>query len=127
MCIRVRVIACALVVVLGLVSWDIDTVAAEPSAFCRDVAAWFATAPAQLDARSLARLGTCVMAAIEDRAGATELSAVPLEDAAPSPSPPVVLPPPASSETIQSPVRPRYGDWPLPAAWMEDWPSPKPW
>ena len=127
MCSRVRVSAFALVVVLGLVSWDIDIVAAEPSASCRDVAAGFATAPAQLDARSLARLGTCVMAEIEDRAGATEPSAGPSEGTALSPSPAVFLPPPAPSEATQSPLRPRYGDWPLPAAWVEAWPSPTPW
>ena len=127
MCTRDRVRACALVVVLGLASWDIDIVAAEPSASCRDVAAGFATAPAQLDARSLARLGTCVMTEIEARAGATEPSAGPSEGAAPSPSPAVVLTPPASSDATQSPLRPRYGDWPLPAAWVEAWPSPTPW
>ena len=127
MCIRVRVSACALVVVLGLASWDIDIVAAEPSAFCRDAAAGFATAPAQLDARSLARLGTCVMTEIEDRAGATEPSAGPVEGAAASPSPALFLPPPAPSEATQSSLTHRYGDWPLPAAWMEDWPSPTPW
>ena len=127
MCRRVHVSACALVIVLGLASWEIDIVAAEPSAFCRDVAAGFATAPAQLDARSLARLGTCVMTEIEDRAGATEPSTGPSEGTALSPSPAVVLPPPAPSDVTQSPLRPRYGDWPLPAAWMEDWPSPTPW
>lgn len=127
MCIRVRVSACALVVVLGLAPWDIDIVAAEPTTFCRDVAAGFATAPTQLDARSLARLGTCVMAEIEDRAGATEPSAGPSGGAAPSPSPAVLLPPPAPSDATQSPLRPRYGDWPLPAAWMADWPWPTPW
>ena len=127
MCIRVRVSACALVVILGLASWGIDIAAAEPSAFCRDVAAGFATAPAQLDARFLARLGTCVMTEIEDRAGAAEPSTGPSEGPAPLPSPAVVLPPPAPSDVTQSALSPRYGDWPLPAVWMEDWPSPGPW
>ena len=127
MCRRVHVSACALVIVLGLASWDIDIVAAEPSAFCRDVAAGFATAPAQLDARSLARLGTCVMTEIEDRAGVAEPSTGPSESTLPSPSPAVVLPPVAPSEATQSALGPRYGDWPLPASWMEDWPSPGPW
>ena len=127
MCIRVRVSACSLVVILGLASWGIDNVAAEPSAFCRDVAAEFATAPAQLDARSLARLGTCVMTEIEERAGATEPSTGPSEGTAPSPPPAVVLPPPAPSDATEPPLMHRYGDWPLPAAWMGNWPSPTPW
>jgi hypothetical protein len=127
MCSRVRVRAFSLVVVLGLVSWGLDMAAAEPSALCRDVAAGFATAPAQLDARSLARLGTCVMTEIEDRAGAAEPSTGPSESTPPLPSPAMVLPPVAPSEATQSALRPRYGDWPLPAAWMEDWPSPGPW
>ena len=127
MCRRVHVRACALVVVLGLASWDIDIVAAEPSSSCRDVAAGFATAPAQLDARSLARLGTCVMTEIEDRAGATEPSARPSEGTAPFAFSGGGSPPPAPSDATQSLLRPRYGDWPLPAAWMEDWPSPTPW
>ena len=127
MCSRVRVSACSLVIILGLASWGIDSVAAEPSAFCRDVATGFATAPAQLDARSLARLGTCVMTAIEERTGATEPSTGPPEGPASSPSPAVVLPPPPPSDAPQPSVTHRYGDWPLPAAWMEDWPSPGPW
>src|SRR5512137_2434308 len=115
MCSRVRVSACSLVIVLGLASWDIDIVAAEPSAFCRDVAAGVATAPAQLDARSLARLGTCVMTEIEGRAGAAEPSTGPSERTAPSPSPAVFLTPPAPSDVTQAPLIHRYGDWPLPA------------
>ena len=127
MCLRVRVSACSLVIILGVACWGIDIVAAEPSTFCRDLAAGFAAAPAQLDARSLARLGTCVMAEIADRAGATEPSARPSEGIVLSPSPAVVLPPPAPSDATQSPLIRRYGDWPLPAAWMENWPSPKSW
>ena len=79
------------------------------------------------DARSLARLGTSIMAEIENRAGATEPSTGPLEVTAPLPSPAVVLPPPAPSDVTQYPLIHRYGDWPLAAAWMEDWPSPTPW
>lgn len=127
MCLRVRVSACSLVIILGLASWGIDIVAAEPSAFCQDLAARFATAPAQLDARSLARLGTCVITEIEERADATEPSTRPSEGTAPSPPPAVVLPPPAPSDATQSPLTHQYGDWRLPAAWMESWPSPKPW
>jgi len=127
MCSRVRVSAFSLVVVLGLVSWGHDMAAAEPSALCRDVAAGFATAPAQLDARSLARLGTCVMTEIEDRAGVAEPSTGPSESSPLPPSPAVDLPPAAPSDATQSALRPRYGDWPLPASWVEDWPSPGPW
>ena len=125
--VRVRVSACSLVITLGLASWGIDIVAAEPSAFCRDLAARFATAPAQLDARSLARLGACVLTEIEERADGTVPPTRPSEGAAPSPPPAVVLPPPAPSDDTQSPVTRQYGDWPLPAAWTESWPSPKPW
>jgi hypothetical protein len=127
MCLRVRASACSLVAILGLASWGIDIVAAEPSASCRDLAAGFATTPAQLDTRSLARLGTCVIMEIEERAGATEPSTRPSEGAAPSPPPAVVLPPPAPGDATQTPLTPQYGDWPLPAAWTESWPSPKPW
>jgi hypothetical protein len=127
MCLRVRVSACSLVIILGVACWGIDIVAAEPSTFCRDLAAGFATAPAQLDVRSLATLGACVLTEIEERADATERPTSPSEGAAPSPPPVVVLPPPAPSDATQSPMTHQYGDWPLPATWTESWPSPKPW
>ena len=127
MCLRVRVSACSLVIILGVACWGIDIVAAEPSTFCRDLAAGFATAPAQLDARSLARLGACVLTEIEERADVTEPTTRPSEGAAPSPPPAVVLPPPAPSDATQSLVTHQYGDWPLPPTWTESWPSPKPW
>jgi hypothetical protein len=123
----VRVSAGSLVVILGMACWGIDLVAAEPSTVCRDLAMGFATAAVQLDARSLARLGACVLTEIEERADATEPPTRPSEGAAPSPPPAVVLPPPAPSDATQSLMTHQYGEWPLPAAWTESWPSPKPW
>jgi hypothetical protein len=124
---RVRVPACALVVALGLASWGIGDVAAEPSTVCRDLATEFGTAPAHLDARSLARLGTCVITEIGERAGATEPSIGPAAGPASSPPPVLVLPPLAPSEAPQSPLTRRYGDWPPPALWTAEWPTPEPW
>ncbi len=125
--IRALVIACALVVILGPASRGIDIVAAEPSAFCRNLAATFWTAPEQLDARSLARLGACVITEIEERVGATEPSMEPDAGAAPSPPPAAFLPPPVPSDAMESPVTRRYGDWPPPATWIGNWPSPTAW
>lgn len=128
MCTKVRISACSLVIILGLAFSGMDIVAAEPSTFCRDLAAGFGTAPAELGARSLARLGTCVMSEIEERASAIEASTGPSEGNAPSPLSAAVLTPPAPNDaTTQSPWTHRYGDWPPPAAWIADWPSATPW
>jgi hypothetical protein len=122
----VRLSACSLFVFLGLASWAVDVAAAEPSESCRDLAARFATAPAQLDAKSLAKLGGCITNELGERAGAVE-PPTPPEGAAPPPPPEPAVPPPAPGVGTSSPLARRYGDWPLPAPWTEYWPSPNPW
>ncbi len=49
MCRRVRVTAYSLVVILGLASWGIDNVAAEPSAFSVDTSVWRLAAAGTVD------------------------------------------------------------------------------
>jgi hypothetical protein len=68
-----RLSACSVCVLLGLPSWGFDAVTAEPSAFCRDLAARFANSQMHLDVRSLARLGTRVITELGEVAGTAEL------------------------------------------------------
>jgi hypothetical protein len=124
---RARVFPWAFVVILALTSWGIDPASAEVTAACRDLAALFGTAPAQLDARSLASLGSCVITEIGDRAGATEPSKALPDAMAPSPPPALPLSPPAPITTVPSALSRRYGEWPPPAPWTDDWPLPRAW
>ena len=122
-----RLSACSVCVLLGLPSWGFDAATAEPSAFCRDLAARFASSQMHLDVRSLARLGTCVTTELGEVAGTAEPSTAPPGGTS-SPSLPVeVLPPPTSGGGIGSPLPRQFGAWPLSAAWIEHWPWSNPW
>jgi hypothetical protein len=101
---------------LSLFALGVGSVDAEPSAACRDLAAQFGSAPAQLDARSLAALMLCVSSEVGDRLGAPRI--------APASSPgvePSSAPPPEQQSTPAP--RKMYGDWPQPSPWGESWPK----
>lgn len=127
MCKAIRLSACSVCVILGVASWGFEVAAAETSASCRELAARFASSQTQLDAVSLARLGTCITTELVKVAGTTEPStAAPGATASPIPQADVRSPQ-ANGGGTEAPLPHRYGDWPLSAAWMEHWPSPNPW
>ena len=103
---RMLRITLSLGVSLVWIVW-IDAVAnAEPPQFCRDLAVQFGTAPAQLDENSLARLGSCVMAEIQE--GANNPSQSPPDTQQPEPS--------QDSSTDQQ----GWGKWSSPTPWSDD-------
>ncbi len=102
---------------LGMsLAWVAGTAAvamADPSQYCLDLAVQFGTAPAQMDANSLANLGACVMAEIKERAGT------------PGQSPPSAQQPDSSGK---SPVdQPGWGEWSAPPSWSDDRGKTQPW
>lgn len=128
MSIGVRLGACTILTAAWLACWGADVATAEPSKPCLDLALRFATAPEQLDIKSLARLGNCATTEIEARLGGTESSAVPGVEASPSATPPANPSPPPAPPAGSSP-QPRTlpGIWPPPAPWTEGWPAQSPW
>lgn len=113
---RPRVRICIIVLVLGLWLSGLGSAGAELSAECRDLAARFAKAGAELDLRALAALMTCVSAEIQDRTGGTA--------PAPPPSPPEEAPPaPAPAQPMWPPPTSQRAQWPPSAPWGGPWPS----
>ncbi len=128
MVVGVRLGVCCIVIGLSLAAWGVPRAGAEPAEACRDIAARFASAPEQLDLKALARLGACVTTEIGDRVGTTEPSATPREETAPPPLPreePAPAPAPPGEASASSDRR--WGEWPAPAPWMENWPPASPW
>ena len=117
---RTRVGLCIVVQAVGLAFSGLGVAGAEPSAGCRDLAARFANAAAQLDTRSLADLLTCVSAEIQNRTPgpAPAPPTGSLEATQPAPAPAQPTPPPRVSE---------WGAWPAPAPWGGNWPPAAPW
>jgi hypothetical protein len=117
---KARVSIYVIVPVLGLWVSGFDPASAEPSAECRDLAAQFAKAAAELDLRSLAGLMTCVSAELQDRAGGPAPAPSPRspEDPPPDPAPAKPTSPPPTRERDQ---------WPAPAPWGGAWPPAAPW
>jgi hypothetical protein len=99
-----------LALALGLWVSGLGSASAEPSAGCRDLAAHFATAAAELDLGALAGLMTCVSAEMQDRTGA-----------------PVVTSPRGSPASPSAPRTGDRGEWPPPPPWGSPWPSVAPW
>ncbi len=87
------------------IGWTATLARSEPSAQCRQLASQFGTGPGQLDGNALAALGTCVMAKIQERSGAS--------DTAPSASAPV--------------GQGRQDQWPSPAPWGDGQGEAQPW
>jgi len=117
---RTRASIYVVIPVLGLWVSGFAPASAEPSAGCRDLAARFATAAAELDLRSLAGLMTCVSAEMEDRTGGPALL--------PPPYPPEDAPPDAVPAPAPEPQPTRQRDqWPAPAPWGGAWPPAAPW
>lgn len=102
---RVYVCVCSCVIAVALLASEARGGTAEPTAACRSLASRFETAVAQLDAKSLVDLGTCVAVELGKRAGAEPLAA----------------------ESSSSPPPRQYGEWPPSAPWMADWPPTGPW
>lgn len=117
---RVRIYIAVVVPALNLGFLALDPASAAPSAECRDLAARFASAAAELDLGSLAGLLTCVSAEIQDRTGGPAPAPPPRpdEDAPPIPAP--------AQPPSPSPPRER-GQWPPPAPWGGEWPPAAPW
>lgn len=67
----IRLSDCSVCVILGVASWGFDAAAAGTSASCRELAARLASSQTQLDAGSLARLGTCITTELVEVAGTT--------------------------------------------------------
>jgi hypothetical protein len=125
---RVYFCICSISFALALVSSGAIAGAAGPTAACRSLASRFGTAAAQLDAKSLVTLGTCVAAELGERAAAAEPSAASPEAASPQPLPPtVVRPSPAPVDGSSSPPPLPYGEWPPSAPWIAHWPLTGPW
>lgn len=112
---KVRIGAWALVTVLWLAVLEVGVVAADPSPACRNLATWFATRPAELNAQSLSALGECVMQEIQARAD-SQAPTQPPEAQGDSPS--TEGPPPET---------PGWGPWPAQAPWKDDAAKPTPW
>ncbi len=117
---RVRLHAASVGAALSLVFLGRGPGLAASPTECRDLAARFAEAPADLDLQSLAGLLTCVSAEIQDRAGGPP---------SPTPSPPEEAPAPTQTPAPpQASPPPRARDqWPPPVPWGGDWPPASPW
>jgi hypothetical protein len=86
---------------------------ADPLPSCRDLALQFGTAPAQMDASTLAELGTCVMNAIQERSGSPSQPAPPMQP---------------QNAAAENPIdRPGWGQWSAPAPWSDDKAKTKSW
>jgi len=118
----------SLFLALTLMSSGAIAGAAEPSAACRSLASRFGTAAAQLDAKSLVDLATCVAVELGERAGTAEpLAASPGGTTAESVPRMVLAPFAAPAESGSSPPPLLYGAWPPSAPWMAHWPPTGPW
>jgi len=128
---RAHVCLCSLCLAFALMSSGALAGAAEPSAACRSLASRFGTAAAQLDAKSLVTLETCVAVELGERAAAAEPVAVSPGDAPsplPQPLPPTVMAPspgPVDRSSLPPPLP--YGGWPPSAPWIAHWPLTGPW
>ena len=98
---------------LAWMGWAAGFAGAEPPQYCRDLAVQFGTAPAQLDANSLASLGSCVMAEIQERAGNPS-----------HPPPDTQQPDPSQGSPID---QPGWGKWSSPTPWSDDRGKTQPW
>jgi len=121
---RPRVRVCGLVLALGLWLSGLGSASAEPSAECRDLAARFANAPAELDLGALAGLMTCVGAEMQDRTGGRALPPPPRPPEPVPPSPPPAPPPSPAPAPPPSPPPSSFREaWPPSAPWGSPWPS----
>ncbi len=97
-------------------AWGVGAAAvarADPPQNCRELAVQFGTAPAQMDANSLATLGSCVMAEIQERSSPPSQPA-PSEQQPQSPG--------------NSPIdQPGWGQWSTPPPWSDSSADPQPW
>ena len=105
----------SLVAVLWLAVLGVGIVAADPTPACRNLAAWFATRPAELNTQSLSALGECVMQEIQARGQSQE-----------TPQPPQAQGDSSSSEG-PPPEAPGWGPWEAPAPWKDDAAKTTPW
>jgi hypothetical protein len=106
----------AALLALNLFCLGVRPAGAEPSETCRGIAARFASAPGELDARSLAVLVLCASAELGERMGIGGATPPPTVQAEPAPAPaaePPAVPPPQRM----------YGEWPQPSPWGESWPK----
>jgi hypothetical protein len=101
-CLKAGVLPTAL-----LMLWQGSQPAAASSEACRSLAALYARAPDQLDAQARAALQNCLATEAEERSDTS------------------VAPAPQSGVAPQE--ERKWGEWPLPPAWTEHWPSPNPW
>lgn len=112
-CLKAGVIAIALL----LLRQGSEPAAASSEA-CQSLAAIYARAPGQMDAQARMALQNCLATEAEDRSGAAQPSAPSNPDTSGAPAP----------QPVGTPQQDRqWGEWPLPPAWTEHWPSPNPW
>ena len=115
------------IALLWVLPWGVRGAEAEPSASCRSLAGRFASTPEEMDLQALAALASCLATEIGLRVGATGTSEGSSEQIPAPSSPQMAPPPPPPQDATPQPEARRYGDWPAPPAWMENWPSPNPW
>lgn len=112
-CLKAGVLPIALFIL-----WQGAGPAAATSEACRSLAALYARAPEQLDDQAKLALQNCLAAEAEEKSGAVQPSAPPSQDT-------------SGGSTPQSGGTPQQGhergEWPVPPAWTESWPSPNPW
>ena len=101
-----------------LMLWQGSDQAAASSEACRSLAALYARAPESLDAQAKVALQNCLAIEAEEKTGAAQPPAPPSQDTSGAPAP----------QSVGTPQQDRqWGEWPLPSAWTEHWPSPNPW
>ena len=101
-----------------LMLWQGSEQAAASSEACRSLAAIYARAPEQMDAQERMALQNCVATEAEEKSGTAQPSAPSSQDISVAPDP--------QSGTAPEQER-AWGEWPLPPAWTEHWPSSNPW
>jgi hypothetical protein len=112
---KIPICVWSLAAVLGLAVLEVGGVSADPSPDCRNLAAWFATKPAQLSTKLLSALGDCVMQEIQTRAESQEPTHPP-ETQEGSPA--------SQGPSLDSPG---WGPWDPPAPWKDDAAKTTPW
>jgi hypothetical protein len=101
-----------------LVLWQRPEPAAASTEACRSLAALYARAPEQLDAQARIALQNCLTTEAEEKSGTAQPPAPSYQDTSAAPAPQSEAP--AQEERT-------WGEWPLPSAWTEHWPSSNPW
>ena len=87
--------------------WQGSKPAATSSEACRSLATIYARAPEQMDAQSRMALQNCLAIEAEEKS-----------DTSVAPAPQSGTPPQQERA---------WGEWPVPPAWTEHWPSSNPW